>query len=337
MVIQGVCVFASLSYFALNAIVKEDNNIAATMNRTPPSTKYASNPDIPSAESSVCVTDFVNQRKRKQPDLDMSSVSMDVIEQKINEQLTSWKDRLDAAITDTIKNAVNSVIEKEMSKLTLSISSSLKDLNIRLDGIEKSLTYSGERQDSFDHRLKSVEQKVDVCCTVNDTITALENKIESMEQQARLYNIEIANLPERRGENLISILEKIGSVIKHPLNASDILSAHRVPHFDQKNSHPKNVVVKLSSKILRDNIVIAARASRGVRSDQIAITGTPRTIYINEHLTPKNKTLFRLCRDAAKKHNYKYTWIKHGTVLVRQTDSSPIFAIRNEQDLDKIK
>ncbi|KAL0840892.1 hypothetical protein ABMA28_014693 [Loxostege sticticalis] len=310
------------------------------MERTPPSAtfKCASNPDIPNSALNICDTDcFVNLRKRKQPESDMLSSVAEVVEQKINEQLAVWKIRLDTSIAETIRNAVNSTLEHELSKLSSSISSSLKDITSRLDDIEKSLTYTGERQDTFDSRLKLIEEKVVTGSTVDSQIAALENKIESMEQQARQYNIEIANLPERRNENLLILLEKIGAIIKHPINATDILSAHRVPHFDPKNQHPKNVIVKLSSKILRDNIVMAARAARGVRSDQLSISGTPSTIYLNEHLTPKNKQLFRLCRVVAKKHNYKYTWIKHGTVLVRQTDSSPIFAIRNERDIDKIK
>ncbi|CAG5013746.1 unnamed protein product [Parnassius apollo] len=310
------------------------------MQRTPPSAtfKCASNPDIPNSALNIRDTDcFVNLRKRKQPESDMASSVVEVIEQKINEQLVAWKNRLDTNIAETIRNAVNATLEHEMSKLTSSINNSLKDITTRLDDIEKSITYSGERQDNFESRLKLFEEKVVAGSTVNSQIAALENKIESMEQQARQYNIEIANFPDRRNEKLITLLEKIGAIIKHPIKATDILSAHRVPHFDQKNQHPKNVIVKLSSKILRDNIVLAARAVRGVRSDQLSISGTPCTIYLNEHLTPKNKQLFRLCRVAAKKHNYKYTWIKHGTVLVRQTDSSPIFAIRNEQDIDKIK
>ncbi|KAL0829683.1 hypothetical protein ABMA28_003188 [Loxostege sticticalis] len=158
-----------------------------------------------------------------------------------------------------------------------------------------------------------------------------------MEQQARQLNIEIANVPEHKGENLTSLLGKIGTFIKHPINSADILSVHRVPHMDSKNPHPKNIVVKLSSKILRDNIITAARATKVIISDKLMISGTPRTIYLSEHLTPNNKLLLRFCREAAKKHNYKFVWIKNGTVLVRQTDSSPIFAVRSEHDVNKIK
>ncbi|CAG5051520.1 unnamed protein product [Parnassius apollo] len=194
-----------------------------------------------------------------------------------------------------------------------------------------------ERQDSIVTRLTQVESQLRSNDDVTSQINLLNDKIDAMEQQPRLYNVEIANLPERRDENLLSIIEKIGCVIKHPVSKSDIVSAHRVPHFDKKCSRSKNVIIKFTTKIIRDNFITAAGANKGLKSDQLAVPGTIHNVYVSEHLTAKNKQLFRLCRQQATKHNYKFTWIKHGTVLVRQTETSPIFALRSEQDLKKIK
>ncbi|KAL4714920.1 hypothetical protein ACJJTC_016661 [Scirpophaga incertulas] len=43
------------------------------------------------------------------------------------------------------------------------------------------------------------------------------------------------------------------------------------------------------------------------------------------------------CREAAKKMEYKYIWVKHGTILARKTDTSPVLAIRYSYDINKIK
>lgn len=310
------------------------------MQRSPPGTYEklcASNPDLPTATASPLTNNdvFVNLRKRKQHNLDDEVLIM--AETRINEHLSAWKDRLDATIADSIKNAVNVILEAEISRLSTTINQTLKQFSQQLDDIQESINYVNNRQDLFENRLKLVEESSASTGTIPGQIASLENKIEQMEQQARQFNLEISNLPEHRGENLILLLGKIGTIIKHPISSTDIVSAHRVPHIDSKNPHPKNVIVKLTSKILRDNIITAAKAFKGIKSDMVMTSGTPRTIYLNEHLTPKNKLLFRLCRDAAKKHNFKYVWVKHGTVLVRQTDSSPIFAVRTEHEVDKIK
>ncbi|XP_046976442.1 uncharacterized protein LOC124542546 [Vanessa cardui] len=207
----------------------------------------------------------------------------------------------------------------------------------RLDTIEQSLSFASDRQDSFDARLTAAELNFKENTGVSSQISELQYRLDSMEQQARLYNVEIANIPERRDENLIAILEKIGNVIKQPIDSSNIVSIHRVPHLDKKNSKPKNIIVRFTTKILRNNFITAAKLTEDLKSDRLSISGTVHNIYINEHLTVKNKQLFRMCREAAAKNKFKYVWVKNGTILVRQTDSSTIFAVRNEQDVKKIK
>ncbi|CAG5023268.1 unnamed protein product [Parnassius apollo] len=106
---------------------------------------------------------------------------------------------------------------------------------------------------------------------VSTQLSMLESKIDMMEQQVRQSNIEIVNLPERHDENLIAVLQNIGSIIKSPINPADIVSVHRVPHMDKKNPHLKNVIVKYYTKMIRDNVIAAARVVKCVKSDQLLV------------------------------------------------------------------
>jgi hypothetical protein len=311
------------------------------MQRSPPPTttaqkqKYSSSPDLP--ESCGSNDAFVNFRKRKQPEDENIKPILEYIEQTIGSQLNSWKSQLDTIIAESIKKSIDCILDKEIKKISLTINDSFKEFGVRLDTFEQSLSFAMDRQDGIDLRLKEVEKQLNLNCDICSQITLLQDKIDNMEQQARLSNIEIVNLPERREENLLAVIEKIGSIIKHPISKSDIVSAHRVPHFDKKCPRPKNIVIKFATKILRDNFMTASRATRGLKSDLLCIPGTAQSVYINEHLTTKNKQLFRVCREQAQKYNYKFVWIRRGTVLVRQSETSPIFAIRCDQDVKKIK
>lgn len=322
---------------SLTEVLKRNSRSRHTMQQSPPYNLSASNPELHATTDSIMTVDDlnINSRKRRQHTLDDDLLN--IVETKINEQFSSWKRSLDAVITESIRNAVNVVLEAEISKLSANINQTLKDFGTRLDDFQESVDFANNRQDIFEKRLKLVENNTATYSTAPSQIKTLEYKIDQLEQQARQFNIEIANLPENKGENLISLLGKIGTVIKHPINQTDIISVHRVPHVDKKNPRPRNVIVKLSSKILRNNIITSARATKRITSDMLMMAGTTRSIYINEHLSPKNKALFQQSREAAKKHNFKYVWVKHGTVLVRQTDTSSIFAVRSEEDVDKIK
>ncbi|CAG5015897.1 unnamed protein product [Parnassius apollo] len=79
-----------------------------------------------------------------------------------------------------------------------------------------SVNYMSDRQDAFDARLKTMEEDSLRRKEVPTQLSMLESKIDMMEQQVRQSNIEIVNLPERRDENLIAVLQNIGSIIKHP-------------------------------------------------------------------------------------------------------------------------
>jgi hypothetical protein len=202
--------------------------------------------------------------------------------------------------------------------------------------MEKSLNFSDSHQEAFEKDLKTLKYEIQQLVNVPNHVQSLENKLSVMEQHTRECNIEITNVPERRNENLINLLMNIGSVVKQPVLATDIVSVHRVPHADQKDTRPKNIIVKFTTRILRDNIVASCRSMKGLNTE-LGLTGTVRNIYVNEHLTLKNKQLFRETRDRAKSCDLKYVWIKLGTILTRKTDSSPVLAIRSEHDLAKIK
>ncbi|KAJ8708044.1 hypothetical protein PYW08_010410 [Mythimna loreyi] len=172
---------------------------------------------------------------------------------------------------------------------------------------------------------------------VSELISGLETKIDLLAQQARQCNVEICNLPEKRNENLPAIIEAIGTALKSPISLSSIVSVHRVPHAHQQNTRPKNVILKLTSRLHRDNLLSAFRKAGSLKTDQIGIAGTPYNIYLNEHLTLAKKQLFRKVRDIAKKRNHKYVWINNGTILVREREGASAFAIRSDNDINKIK
>ncbi|XP_052749331.1 uncharacterized protein LOC128200306 [Galleria mellonella] len=170
-----------------------------------------------------------------------------------------------------------------------------------------------------------------------ELIKTLEFKIGHMEQQARECNIEISNVPERRNENLLAITTNLGAAINQKILSSDIVSIHRVPHASREDTRPKNIIVKFTTKILRDNVLAACRLKKGLNSEQLSVSGSVHKIYVNEHLTVKNKLLFRECRQKAKIQNYKYVWVKNSVILLRKSDNSPVLAIRTLHDVVKIK
>lgn len=242
-------------------------------------------------------------------------------ENNIDSKLTAMQDTLMLAIEGWFTKQ-QAVFNKEFTD----VKQSLQYFNGKLEDIcAKSL--------ESENRIAAVEEKIKIIDTQNYRINELEAKIDSIEQQARQCNVEISNLPEKLSENLVNIVTNIGAYIKLAVTTNDIVAVHRVPQAKKESSQPKNVIVKFATRTIKDNFLAAARRARGLTSEQINISGTPRVIYINEHLTLKKKILFRETRIAAKEHGFRFVWSKNGNVLVRQKETSPVFSIRNVEEI----
>lgn len=318
---------------------------------SPNSSKCQSVPDLYSADDA---DPNVTQRifKRKQPDCDLRrdiSALSEEFKRSMSFLTTEIRDQF-SNINSSISNLRNdfnnlattsSQIQSELKELRSDFFNTKQDISILntkhlelskvVDDLKSSVEFNSANIIDTVKRTKEMESKI--VTSASEPIFTLVNKIDRLEQQARQCNIEIGNLPEKRGENLVVILESIAAAINIPIAQRDIVAIHRVPHAHTHNSRPKNIIVKFTSRLLRDNVLSAYRLSKGFTSDRIGLTGTQCRIYLNEHLTLRNKELFRKCRDAAKTNKFKYVWVRNATVLAKENDDSPTIAIYSEDDI----
>lgn len=320
-------------------------------------TTSTSSPNLASITRTPGSVENITQRKRKQPESEITnainSLTKDIDKKfnelrcyidctmsKLSDNITSIKTDLASVTqaTSEIKNELSSLrldhvkLEKHVTALEDKHNTLIQDIT----GLQNSLQNTSDLQGDLQKQVDSITMKNVSKDIFEETVLGLEIKIDTLEQQARQCNVEICNVPERRSENLITLMENISTKINCSINQRDIIAIHRVPHAHKESNKPKNIVVKLSSRILRDNLLSAFRLAKGVKTDQLGISGTVQSVYMNEHLTLKNKRLFRTCREAANKNNFKFVWVKHATILVREKDGTPAMAIRSPQDISKI-
>lgn len=307
----------------------QNSTIALSETRSEPDLSSATSvPDLKTGDKMDNVTTR-QSKKRFRGDDDCTETDRF---EELKNMLQSWKNDQDvvlnkivAEVSELKKQNLN--IQKSYSEIEKSIQSfnlSYEDMKSRLECLE------------VEHK-ETVKRLNDVSNSVNtQAVAKLEAKIEAMEQQARSCNIEICNLPEKRTENLFAILDSIGSAINIPVSHNDIISIHRVPRGQQHDNKPKNIIIKFRTRIIRDNILSACRQKKGLKSDQLGMSGAPVQVYFNEHLTLNNKALFREAKKIANEIGFKYVWIKNGTVLVRERDGLSAFAIRSREDIKRI-
>lgn len=264
--------------------------------------------------------------------------------------------------TDTSNSIVNIDTGKLMAYLDQKFEVLRKecrnDIKDTVNEVKSEIKLLGERMDRWEQRVSKLEERTNTLMEVPDIIESIKEennclrdelvslnaKFEELNQTARNCNVEIQNVPQFKGENLLQIVHNVGTMVGVNIPNEAINSARRVAHAT-RSDRPRNIIVQLSSRRLRDEVVAAARVRRSLSTAQLLPTAladdpsTQRTnsiFYVNEHLTTSNKILLRKTKQKAKELDYKYVWVKNGSIMVRKNDGTKLIKIRDEYDLQKI-
>lgn len=158
--------------------------------------------------------------------------------------------------------------------------------------------------------------------------------LNDFKQFSRQNNLEIVNFPEMDNENIYSIVLQIARAMRCNLAISDIDFCQRVAVSPRKFRGPKNIVVKLLHRYKKDEIIEAVRNRQRLYTNELGFHNVPPTlIYMREHLTPKNKQLYRLVSNYCKQNNYKYCLVKNCRIYIRKTKWDKFINIQRESDL----
>ena len=172
--------------------------------------------------------------------------------------------------------------------------------------------------------------------TLAEEIESLKKDLNEIDQYLRINNLEIVGLPEpQRGEGDHDEDESEEELLLDALNALNGLSTPIRPE-DIDISHPlntrrrdgKNVhVVKFISRKKKAEIFTKKKSEE---NRNFKFRGND--VFINEHLSPKNRSLFATANEKKRTLGFKHVWTRGGTIMMRKTDESPVFTITCEDD-----
>lgn len=185
----------------------------------------------------------------------------------------------------------------------------------------------------LDKRVSEIQAVQLALDLANKEIAELKTESADRDQKLRLNNIEIKGLVEKKNENLYDIVDAISKKIGCELPKTQINYIARVPTYNIKE---KSIIVSVHNRYIKENFVAAARSYKSLLSADFLIGDTGHKVFINDHLTPANKRLLSLTKTRTKEKGYSYVWVKHCKIHVRKNDSSKVFIISKESDLNKI-
>ncbi|CAB0015775.1 unnamed protein product [Nesidiocoris tenuis] len=202
---------------------------------------------------------------------------------------------------------------------SLSLTSKMNEVVQVVMELQKSIVFQSAKFDEFSHELRNMKQEhlriikdVDSLKDTNrrlmDENGTLALRVSELEQAALSNELEISGVTESADERLPDILHAICAQLNCPLERQEILSVYR-PQPSRKRQNQKSlpVVVVLLNRFVRQRIVDAKRKHGNLSCSDIKLPSHEK-IFINERLTPANRSLFWLSRQT-KQLGYKYCWV----------------------------
>ncbi|XP_045455251.1 uncharacterized protein LOC123668162 [Melitaea cinxia] len=221
-----------------------------------------------------------------------------------------------------------SSFKEELARLNTvvgSLTKKFEDIEVRLNVLEAS---NGDRSSVTNDQ------------QLSDLVAQLRAELNDREQEGLQNDIEIAGLEEKNGENPTHLVLSLATKLGYELEERDVVSAERVGSrrvYAVSSEHPRSrpIVVRLARRAVRDAMIRAARVRRG--TDSAGVTeGEPRSVYVNERLTPTNRNLFFKTREECRRAGWKHVWTRNGRIFTRKSDVTEIRRVRAISDLNKI-
>lgn len=246
----------------------------------------------------------------------------------------------DLGLSKDVTNYIDVKLTQLFEHLTLRFDKMIIKMEEKYGDILDSLNFCSKRVDECEALIKKVNYDYNLLKKDNVTLQSrfdtLQRHVDDTEQRARGLNVEIQNVTERKGENLLNIVSTLANKIGVTVPKEEITAVHRISHGVTTKNRPKNIILKFSKQSFRDAFLAAARLKRGLTTDDIGISDAKRLIYIQEHLTLRNKILFKEARTRTKLKKWKFAWVKNMKIYVRKDVNEPALAICSDSDIQKI-
>lgn len=243
------------------------------------------------------------------------------------------------AIRNEVKEAISRTILGELSKIREELSG--------LQNIKVSIEYLSGLFDSVKQELEEAKTEIANLKKENSNlreIVATNNStINQLEKESRSSNIELHCVPEYRSENLVKVVEQIGSIIKVPILEGHISKCTRIAKFNKNSSRPRSVLVKFGNQLLRDRFLAGvinynkSNTDNKLNTSHIGIAGDKSPIYISENLTAAAKEIHGATRIFAKEKGYRFVWTRNGKIFLRKSISSDIIVVKNKEQLKSLE
>ncbi|XP_046681400.1 uncharacterized protein LOC124368168 [Homalodisca vitripennis] len=186
--------------------------------------------------------------------------------------------------------------------------------------------------------VKDVELLLQENTNLKKNIIELTDRVNNLEQTLRDKVVEIHGVPAKKGENLISVVEKMSTVINFNFDPTMIDNCYRYKIATGEAGRSGGIVVKFTRKMDMLEFLAKRRQKRNLNSRDLGfMDGEVTPMYVNESLTPAKRKLLNAARVIKKEKQFTFLWVKNGRIFMRKTEGERFVIIDSEKELGKLE
>lgn len=223
----------------------------------------------------------------------------------------------------------------------------LDEVAAQLSDLKTSIDFLSTKYDTMVNDIAKIMQKLNLVeqnkreieklklenqCLHRD-FTKIQEHVNHLDQYGRRNNLEVHGVDEKPAENLGEILGTLANQLNLPFEPNDVEGMHRLPSRKKTTNRPSPIIVRFVNR--QTTAKWLEKKKTGIECRNIISHGSQNMIYINENLSPFNKELYWNARVRGKELNYKYVWVKNGSILMRKDDDATALRIGSLDDLPK--
>lgn len=233
------------------------------------------------------------------------------------------------------RDSIGDILTKELKPLKEEICEMKESMNFINHKYETIIQDNGDTRD----KLRQLQEENG---SMQSKIDDLTSRVNQLEQNSRMTNIEIQCMPEKKDENLLNLVIELGKTINCNISEDNLAHYTRIAKLKKDSVRPRSIIVQFNSSKKRDQYLAAAikynklNPNDKLNSSHAGLPGPKSPIFICEHLSATNKALHAAARQAAKDKGYKYVWVRSGRVYMRKTEHSEYKIIRNINSLNNL-
>lgn len=173
-------------------------------------------------------------------------------------------------------------------------------------------------QKELQHELKPVKDQLAEALKKNDILTAevkvLRNEVNDLQQYSRRNNVIITGIPVTDNEDVYAVLAECEELVDVPVT-QDIDVAHRLP--SRSADKPTSIIVKFGHRTSKNRFMDAWRRKKPTLQ-ALGRSGTSQ-VYVSDHLSKFNASLFYHARSMKKQKKLEYAWVRDCKIFVKKT------------------